>query len=490
MRVNTVVTATLSRTACVAVLLLAAHVLPAQTLTNFFTFDGTDGSAPAVMVQGANGNLYGVTRSGGTDIGTVFEITTAGKLTTLYNFCSEGPPSCPDGYAPAGLVLATNGNFYGTTQIGGAGHDGGTIFEITPAGKLTTLYTFCLETGCPDGSGPNTLIQGTNGILYGTTIGGGAHALSDGSGGTVFSFSLAGKLTTLYSFCAKTNCADGQNPEAALIQATNGDFYGTTSEAGAHVSPENRGGTVFRITTGGKLTTLYSFCALTNCADGSDSYAPLLQGANGNFYGTTQVGGANVAGGTGGTVFEITPAGKLTTLYSFCAVTSCTDGEQPVAGLMQATNGNLYGTTYAGGANNFGTIFEITNGTVTPMLETFDATNGAYPSAALMQYTNGTLYGTTATGCCDYGSIYTLSLGLGPFVETIPSSGVVGATIKILGNDLTETNAVTFNGTAATFKVVSATEITATVPTGATTGTVEVTTPVGTLSSNVAFTVK
>ena len=144
------------------------------------------------------------------------------------------------------------------------------------AQSFTTLVNFDGTNGAnPLGSG--SLIQGIDGNLYGTTRGGGAYG-----DGTVFLITPAGTLTTLHSFCAQTNCPDGLNPEGGLVQAANGSFYGTTLSGGAYSD-----GTVFLITPAGALTTLYSFCALTNCTDGNGPGGALLQAANGNFYGTT-----------------------------------------------------------------------------------------------------------------------------------------------------------------------------------------------------------
>ena len=194
-------------------------------------------------------------------------------------------------------------------------------------------------------------------------------------------------------------------------------------------------GTVFRITPSGTLTTLYSFCSQSACTDGATPYAGLIQATDGNLYGTTAGGGAR---NNDGTVFKITPTGTLTTLHRFCFQSGCADGAGPLSGLIQATDGNLYGTTDAGGVDGFGTVFR-------------------------------------------------LNVDLGPFVETLPASGKVGAAVKILGTNLTGATSVSFNGTGAAFEVVSASEISTTVPTGATTGTVQVVTPDGTLSSNVPF---
>jgi uncharacterized repeat protein (TIGR03803 family) len=331
-----------------AIWLATAIASPAQTFTTLASFNGSNGRNPqATLVQGRDGNLYGTAMIGGADKwGTVFKLTRAGKVTRLYNFCSQR--NCADGNSPfAGLVLSTDGNFYGTTIDGGVGPGYGTVFEITPASKLTTLYSFCSQSNCADGAFPYAgLVKATDGSFYGTTWGGG------GGLGTVFKITPAGKLTTLSNFCSQGNCA-GREPYAGLVQATDGNFYGTTEFGGVKDS-----GTVFKITRAGKLTTLYSFCSLSNCADGKNGYAGLVQATDGNLYGTTQTGGASGYG----TVFKITRAGKLTTLYSFCSQNNCADGEEPFAGLVQATDGNFYGTTFYGGAIHGagGPVFKIT----------------------------------------------------------------------------------------------------------------------------------
>jgi uncharacterized repeat protein (TIGR03803 family) len=437
---------------------------PAQTFTTLVNFSGTNGVNPYFesLVQGIDGNLYGTTAYGGANgDGTVFKVTPTGTLTTLHSFA--GYPT--DGEAPyAGLLQATNGNFYGTTTGGGA-KGFGSVFEITPGGVLTTLHSFDYT----DGDFPiGALLEATNGTLYGTTYGGGATG-----NGTVFKITPAGVLTTLYSFCPQAGCTDGQVPYGALVQATNGNFYGTTAEGGA-----NDHGTIFKITPAGVLTTLHSF----DLTDGESPTAGLVQATNGNFYGTTSGGGANGYG----TVFEITPGGTLTTLHSF----DSTDGAFPYGGLAQATNKNFYGTTGGGGsgADDFGTVFEIAPAGGLTTLHSFDSTDGDAPHGGLVQATNGTFYGTTLEGGANNdGTIFSVAVGLGPFVETLPTFGKVGAAIKILGTNLTGATSVRFKGTAATFKVVRSTEITATVPVGATTGAVTVTTPSGTLTSNVPF---
>jgi uncharacterized repeat protein (TIGR03803 family) len=295
-----------------------------------------------------------------------------------------------------------------------------------------------------------------------------------------------GAVTVLYSFCAQPNCTDGYFPTAGLAQGTDGNFYGTTSQGGENC-PGNGCGTVFKITPTGTLKTLYLFAD----TDGAYPFAGLILGTDGNFYGTTSAGGAY----GGGTVFRITPAGALTTIYSFCIQSTCNDGEGPWYGdLLQATDGNFYGTTSAGGANGNGTIFSLTpSGTLTT-LHSFAETEGSEPYYGLLQATNGTFYGTTEFGGdldCNHssgcGTFFGLDVGLHPFVAFVRNSGKVGQTGGILGQGFTGTTSVSLNGLPAAFTVKSDTFITATVPPGATSGFVTVVTPSGTLTSNVPF---
>ena len=463
---------------CVA----TAIASPAQTFTTLANFDGTDGNWPDLMalVQGTDGNFYGTTFAGGINRGgTVFKVTPNGALTPLYSFA--GPN---DGLYPnAGLVLGTDGIFYGTTFASGPNRHG-TVFSITAGGLLNPLYSF----DGADGAGPQaTLVQATDGKLYGTTRNGGANDNCSGGGpsgcGTAFAMTTGGTLNLLHSF----NNTGGFYPIGALVQATNGNFYGTTGGNGFNGSD-----VFFTMTAEGTLTTLHAFDFYH---DGSSPDGGLVQGTDGNFYGTAAFGGANDnCSDRCGTVFKITPGGTLTTLHSFDG----TDGYQPNGGLVQATDGNFYGTTYSGGASNncsggCGTIFKITPGGTLTTLHSFDGTDGANPSGGLLQATNGTFYGTTfaggtydnCSGGC--GTIFSLSLGLGPFVAIQPTSGKAGAAVIVLGTNLAGATSVTFNGAAAPFTIVSASEITTTVPAGATTGVVQVTTPSGTLTSNMNF---
>ncbi len=465
-----------------SIMLLSVAAAIAATAPQFKTladFNTTSAYQPyyGSLVQGLDGNFYGTTVVGGANSqGTVFKVTPAGKITVIYSFCSLA--SCVDGEEPyAGLTLGTDGNFYGTTYYDGAICDCGTVFKITPAGVLTTLHSF----GVTDGYNPwGALVQGTDGYFYGTTSNGGANR-----SGTVFKINSSGsEFTSLYSFCSLSGCADGEDPRGGLVQGSNGLFYGTTLSGG----PDAGAGTVYSISSTGTITTVFSF---TNSGDqGEAPYGSLVDIA-GNLYGTTELGGSGCSGC--GTVFQIVmPAGTLNTLLSFDG----TDGQEPLGSLIQATDGNLYGTTESGGANSAGTIFKIsTTGTFTSLYNfcsKSQCTDGGGPFGGLAQDTSGNFYGTTSYGPGDAGAgtLFRLSDGLGPFVKTLPTSGKVGAKVDILGTALTGATSVTFNGTAATFEVKSANLISTDVPAGATSGNVQVTVGATTLTSNVRFTVR
>jgi uncharacterized repeat protein (TIGR03803 family) len=469
----------------------ATTLLQAESFSTLVTFDKTNGAIPnAPLVQGTDGDFYGTTSDFGN--GTVFKISSSGVLTTLYSFCAQ--TGCTDGSDPlSGLIQATDGNFYGTTFAGGPGsHSYGTVYRITRLGSLTTLYSFCAKTKCADGANPEAgLMQAADGDFYGSTSEGGLNEV-----GTIFKITQAGVLTTLYSFCAQTGCTDGLHP-SGLVEATDGSLLGTTSAGGASSACDQGCGTIFTITPHGTLTTLYSFA-------GTDGQSPnaIIQGTDGNLYGTTYGGGA----GNAGTVFKITLAGALTTLYSFSALNTLDiHGFKPTSGLIQATDGNFYGTSQGGSGYNYddcvngcGTLFRITpTGTLTTLHLFCSQTDcGAVPYAGLIQATSGEFYGSTEWGGSDScsagfgcGTLFSLSIGLGSFVEPQTTSGKVGAEVKILGNALTGTTSVTFNGTPAAFSIPASSVITATVPVGATSGLLQVVAPRGTLSSNVPFTV-
>jgi uncharacterized repeat protein (TIGR03803 family) len=356
---------------CVTILmlLLTAPVGYGQTLTTLVSFDLTNGASPlAGLVQGRDGNFYGTTPQlfGTNDLGTVFKMTPAGALTTLVAFNGT------NGANPrAGLVQGNDGNFYGTTAGSGAS-DRGMIFKITSAGELATLVSFNGTNGAAPQAG---LVQGSDGNFYGTTADGGAFNL-----GTVFMMTPTGVLTTLVSF----DGTNGAVPEACLVQGNDGNFYGTTVLGG-----DSYNGTVFMVTPSGTLTNLVSF----NGFNGSNPYAGLMLGSDGNFYGTT----VNAGPGGGyryGTVFMVTPSGTLTTLYTFTG----DDGGDSQTGLIEGSDGNFYGTTRFGGANAEGTVFKITPSGMLKTLVSFAGINGDEPLAGLTQGSDGNFYGTTYGG--------------------------------------------------------------------------------------------
>jgi uncharacterized repeat protein (TIGR03803 family) len=432
-----------------------------------------------------------------------------------------------NGAIPAGgLVRGLEGGLYGTTSQGGAYANAGTIFRVTESGEFRTLYNFCPQTGCPDGRFPTgELIQTTDGDLYGVTREGGSSNV-----GAIFKLTPKGAFTVLHSFSVAdgsepsagltrdsggnfygvaafggvTNNGtlfkvspdgsfnllhsfsgqDGSNPSGALVQAANGDLFGTTYEGGSR-----NAGTIFKISQEGIFTSIHNFCSQGACADGLGPLAGLIAGADGDLYGTTYGGGA---GGLG-TIFKITPTGTLTTLYQFDG----TNGFNPQSALTFASDGNFYGVTPYGGSNGAGTIFKISPEGNLTTLASFcgngpNCSGGVNPSFPLVQNTNGTFYGVTASGGPEnpYGMIFTFSDNLSPFVETVPAIGEPGTPVRVFGAGLARATRVSFDGALARFAVVSSSEILTFVPMGAKSGTVQVVTPAGTLSANVEFRVR
>ena len=384
-----------------AVWLILPRVEAGVTLNSLVSFNQTNGAFPSAgLVQAKDGNFYGTTASSGPGgYGTVFQMTPSGTFTNLVSFNST------NGAGPrAGLAQGTDGNFYGTTYNGGS-NNAGTVFQFATNGTLTTLVTFAIGTGGYPIAG---LIQGQDGNFYGTTAIGGTN-----SGGTAFQVMTNKTLTTLVSFNISGN--GGNSPYGGLVQANDGSLYGTTYQGGT-----NKHGTIFKLTTNGTFTSLYSF---TGTNDGGNPYAGLVQGADGNFYGTTFYGGTNGYG----TVFEFATNGTLTTLVSF----GNTNGAYPQAGLLRGSDGNFYGTTSAGGAYTnllsglgYGTVFKLgTNGTLTTLVS-FNGTNGAAPEAGLIQGADGNFYGTTTHGGTNgYGTVFRLAFPSPPSFLTVEETG-------------------------------------------------------------------
>jgi uncharacterized repeat protein (TIGR03803 family) len=423
------------KTACRILVVCAATAVGslAQTVTTLVRFNGTDGSAANGLTHATDGNYYGTTQSGGASAncsggcGTIFKITPGGVLTSLHSF------DFTDGARPlGGLIQARDGNFYGTTSEGGAGMDCvngcGTVFKITADGTFATLQNFEFnEGGVPEAG----LVEGTDGNFYGTTYAGGAFSQmcqGDTRCGTVFKITPEGVVTTLHSFTGQSN--EGANPQAGLIQASDGNFYGTTSEGGTFTV-----GTVFKISPDGTLTSLHSF----ELTDGLLPMAGLIQATDGNFYGTTEGGGSGTSRKCFvgcGTVFKVTPGGVLTTLHNFNFV----DGAEPVAGLIQGRDGNFYGTTGGGGTGNecvigCGTIFEITPEGKLDSLHSFNSTDGFFPLAGLLQAADGNLYGTTASTAFTFPVVVGVTLPSAvSFGDTVINTTSSANTVPVLSN--------------------------------------------------------
>jgi uncharacterized repeat protein (TIGR03803 family) len=455
--------------AAIIALVAPATTTAQQAFTVLHTFtSGADGARPTALIQATDGNFYGTTATGGGSAecpwagggcGTVFTMTPAGAVTILHAFAGG-----TDGAVPlASLMQATDGNFYGTTFYGGGTdaeceHGCGTVFKMTPAGTVTIVHAFA---GGTDGASPRaSLIQATDGSFYGTTIGGGSGAPGGTNAGTVFKMTPAGMVTILHGFAGS---ADGATPFAALTQATDGNFYGTTVSAGAL-----NHGTVFMMTPAGTVTVLHAFAG---GADGAMPKTALIQAADGTFYGTTAAGGASDSG----TVFTMTPAGTVNVLHSFAGGA---EGDDPEAALIQATNGNFYGTTYSGGGNitacttdvvsgnqnGCGTVFMMTpTGAVTVLHAFASGTDGATPLAALIQATDGSFYGTTYFGGDDNnGLVFELNPAAAPTITTQPQS-------QTIASGQTASLSVVASGSALTYQWYVGTTGTITDPiTGAT----------------------
>lgn len=361
---STTITATVGGiTATTSVTVTASGGTSQATVTYLHEFRGVpDGNQPnGPLLQASDGNFYGTTRAGGANrcrgfsnipCGTIFRVTPSGQETVLYIFGA----SPTDAFTPnAGLIQGSDGALYGTTSSGGV-YGAGAVFRITLGGSYTVLYSFGATP--TDGSAPvAALLQANDGNFYGTTASGGAnHCVqipqSGGNCGTVFRMTPSGAVTILYSF--GTSAADGVTPLGSLVQGADGNFYGTTVNGGANscsTSGEtNNCGTVFRITPSGNLTILHSFG--TSLADGIAPQGPLTVGSDGAFYGTTPSGGGGICGFAFGcgTVFRVTAAGSLTILYRFAVTGGRTDGDGPSPFLTLGRDGNFYGTTRSGGA--------------------------------------------------------------------------------------------------------------------------------------------
>jgi uncharacterized repeat protein (TIGR03803 family) len=356
-----------------------------------------------------------------------------------------------------GLTLGTDQRFHGTTYEGGS-RNHGLVYRLSPTGAMVYEHDF---EGGADGGYPQTPpFQGADGAFYGTTPG-----ASAAYAGTVYKIDTSGRYSVLHLFTT----TDGRGP-GPLVQGTDLNFYGTTSIGG-----QNGLGTFFRISSTGNFAVLHDF---TSAEGGGPS---LTLASDGNFYGIN-------GGATGnGAVVKITPAGTVTIVYNFAGGQ---DGSQPAGGLLEATDGNFYGVLNQGGAGGGGTIYRVTPAGVFTKLHDFWVASGIYPEGTPMQHTSGKIYGTAyAGGANDDGVIWEYDPGLAPFVTFLNVYGQVGAKVDILGEYFAAGSVVSFNGVPAQNPVIQSTYIEATVPAGATTGYITVTTPKGTLKSNKPFVV-
>jgi uncharacterized repeat protein (TIGR03803 family) len=444
-----------------AVLMLVAttSMVQAQTYTDLFDFDGAAHGCcqtyPGVMAQGRDGNLYGTTNSGGSfGEGAVIKLAPGtGAVTLLHSF------NFTDGLGPrGGLSLGLDGNFYGTTYQGGA-HSAGEVFQITPSGTLTVIYSFANGT---DSAYPYTPpVPAPDGNLYGTT--------ANSAGRTVYKITTAGVLTTLASLPAES--------DGALTVGVDGKLYGTTLYGGTF-----NAGTAFQITTKGVLKTIYSF----DNTHGGNPQTSLFQASDGNFYGTASTGGTL----GGGVVFKLTPAGVLTVLHNFDGTVGSIDGKGPTCGVVLGSDGFLYGSTNTGGTLGDGTLYKVkTNGTNYAVIYDFDKTTGANPTTQPFLLTTGIIYGMTSTGGSkNEGVLYSLNASLKAFTAPVVlSSGKAGASVGLLGQGFNTATGVLFGTGAGTFTITSDNYITAKVATNDTTGLITVQEPGGNLLSPQKF---
>jgi uncharacterized repeat protein (TIGR03803 family) len=354
------------------------------------------------LICGPDGNFYGTTEYGGAGgFGTVFKLTPAGVLTILANF---GPPG--GGVPVGGVIFGPDGFLYGTTSFPLS-----TIFKVSINGGISNVYT------ATNGTFNAGITFAPDGTIFGTTLSGGINA-----NGTVFRLDTNGLFTTLYSFEATTNLANssGIQPYAGLVWGPDGNLYGTTASGGAYLA-----GTVFRITPDGDFSALESF----NNTNGADPNATMIVGPDGAMYGTTVNGGDGV-------VFRLTTNGVLTTLISFNSF----DGASPEAGVIFGPDGNLYGTTSGGGSGYFGTVFRLTtNGNLTTLVN-FNNSNGSYAKTSLTFGRDGLLYGTTfsgdGNGANAEGEMFRVDVGLAvtnvPPPIAVSSNGAVAVNLPVV----------------------------------------------------------
>jgi uncharacterized repeat protein (TIGR03803 family) len=473
---------TLTMLAIVVMFAVAAVPAPAQTPTVIYNFPAYNGDAcqpEGALVQGRDGYMYGTSACSSNGTASVYKISPAGAESVVISGLPTGWAGCN-----SGLTLGNDGNFYGTCQSGNSTNLG-VIYRLTPAGVVTNLHDFTDVTG--DAFPEQPPIQASDGNFYGTT---GTPELSHC--GTVYQLTAAGAYKTLHAF------SGGDCHSSTLFQASDGNLYGSLSSCSIAGTNE---GCVYKISTGGVFKEIYGF---TSAAGGQDPCTGVIQGKDGKLYGATNQGGAN---GTG-SIYKLTTAGGgHTDLHDFNNPTdaSCVNNENAntvLLNLLQVSDGSFYGVNPAYGSNGYGGIYKLTSTNVfSAFLFPNPPVKGGQPAGTLIQNTNGLVYGTTPQGgsnanCVSnvcYGTFFGIATGDAAFVNLEPTqkSGFVGAKIGMFGQGFSSSSVVKFGGVAAkSVSLSGATYLTATVPAGALTKAVTVTTGSTILTSPQTFTVK
>jgi uncharacterized repeat protein (TIGR03803 family) len=373
----------------------------------------TDGRGPSSRpILDKHGNVFGATS---VDEGLVYEVSTKGKETVVHQFCSScGEGTTPVGNL---IMDVRGNLYGVTNEAGphGSGAIYELSPGKNNTWTLTTLYGFCAEANCTDGvtalagltydgAQSGALYDGKS-PLYGTTQRGGT-----ADAGVAYELSLKhhGKKITysvIYNFCTQANCADGGNPQAGLLPDGKGNLYGTAADGGG----TNRDGVVFELASENKTfveNVLYSFCTDASCPDG-DTPGPIVSDTAGNLYGVAVGGGTHGSGA----IFKLTSSGKESVLYSFCSMNDCADGMEP-NDVTIASDGSLWGTTYLSGTGEAGTLFQLKNGKFTVVHAFCSATNcsdGGEPDSAVTFDASGNAFGTTSTGGSGAGTVYRIT---------------------------------------------------------------------------------
>ena len=426
----------------------------AQTLTVLYNFgsnagDPTYPTNPGYMALASDGSMWTTSQQGGQyGRGAIFKMTADGKLTVVHSF------NVTDGNGPqSGLTLGSDGNFYGTAYSGGK-VGVGTLFKVSQSGVFTHLADFNNTNGSYPIAPP---VQGKDGNLYGVAT------------AFIYRLTTAGACTPIFQYTAANSVTVGNLP-MSLVPASDGSFYGTTARGGSKGF-----GTVFRVSTSGAVTVLHMF----DNTNGATSYS-IMQASDGNLYGTCYQGGQY----NYGLVYKMAPTGAYNVLHVFTGP----EGALPVSGVIEAKDGYLYGTTKGGGAGGRGAIYRIKkDGSNFELVYSLngDMLEGRYLMQPGLQAATGKFYNCVMQGGTKVaGTFYSLDITT---FNVAPQTGMVGETVTLTGLGFTGASAVTFNGKAAQFKVVSDTSITCTVPAGATAGTITVTTPNGTMTSKIMF---